>query len=240
MKVEQVETADGVILRSSPTDQEWQRTRLRLILAAVACTLVGAALSALEFQAGVKLLALGLLPAAVGLGWAARLVVTLVRARPTAVVATDHSLRLERVDGSRNEDLDLGGVSSIRIGPDGFSPPWRWLKGPRSGLVVVRLRANGQGLVIPPQLAGHPVVRQLLARMLAASRARGPVNLTGPRALVSELEQLALSAEMPGHGQHIPPITIPAGWYPDPSGVAPLRWWDGRAWADYTRETPPA
>jgi hypothetical protein len=28
------------------------------------------------------------------------------------------------------------------------------------------------------------------------------------------------------------------GWYPDPSGRYPDRWWDGNAWADYTRDKP--
>lgn len=26
----------------------------------------------------------------------------------------------------------------------------------------------------------------------------------------------------------------PAGWYPDPSGTARLRWWDGKGWSDHT------
>ena len=28
-----------------------------------------------------------------------------------------------------------------------------------------------------------------------------------------------------------PPPAVPAGWYPDPYGAAPWRWWDGDAWA---------
>ncbi|MHB1986474.1 MAG: DUF2510 domain-containing protein [Acidimicrobiales bacterium] len=240
MNVEQLDTAEGVVLRSSPTPEEFQRTRVRLMIAAALCLLVGAAVSALEFRAGVQLLAIEAIPFVVGAIWAGRFVRTLIRVRPTAVVATDHSLRLERLDGSRNEDLDLAGISSIRIGPDGFSLPWRWLKGPRSGLVVVRIRSNGHGLAIPPQLAGHPVIQQLLARMLAASRARGPVSVAGPLAAVSELERLAKTAPAPANALDIPPITIPAGWYPDPSGQAPLRWWDGRAWVGYTRDSPPS
>lgn len=239
VNVEQVETPEGVVLRSTPTREEFQRTRVRLVMAAVSSLVVGAAVSALELQAGVKLVIFELIPFLIGAVWAARFIRTFMRARPTAVVATDHSLRLERLDGSRNEELDLAGISSIRIGPDGFSPPWRWLKGPRSGLVVLRLRANGHGLALPPQLAAHPVVQQLLARMLAASRTRGPVSVVGPSATVSELERLAQTAP-PSHESHIPPITIPAGWYPDPSGQAPFRWWDGRAWTDFIRETPPS
>lgn len=239
MKVEQLDTPQGVILRSSPTKEEFTAARRRSMAAAVGCLLVGAGVSGLELQAGVQLLLLELVPFAIGLAWAVRFLRLFFQARPTAVVATDHSLRLERLDGSRQEELDLASISSIRIGPDGFSPPWRWLKGPKSGLVVLRLRGTGAGLAIPPQLADHPVIRQLLARMLAASRLRGPVVLAGPTAAVSELEQLAKTSS-PVSASHVPPITIPAGWYPDPSGQAPLRWWDGRAWADYTRESQPS
>ncbi len=238
MNIEQLETPSGLVLRSSPTKEEFERARRRSIAAAVGCLLVGAGLSAIELQAGVQLLAFEAVPFLVGVAWAARFVRVFMRASPTAVVATDHSLRLERLDGSRQQELDLGSVSSIRIGPDGFSPPWRWLKGPRSGLVVLRLRGSGTGLVIPPQLASHPVIRQLLGRMLAASRSRGPVMLLGPSATVNELEQMARSGPVLAPG-YVPPITIPAGWYPDPSGQAPFRWWDGRAWAGYTRESPP-
>jgi len=28
------------------------------------------------------------------------------------------------------------------------------------------------------------------------------------------------------------PVSAP-GWYPDPSGTGPLRWWDGRQWSDH-------
>lgn len=28
--------------------------------------------------------------------------------------------------------------------------------------------------------------------------------------------------------------TVQPGWYPDPHGAAPLRWWDGAGWTPYT------
>jgi hypothetical protein len=245
MKVEQLDTAEGIVLRSSPTPEEWQRTRVRLVVAAVLCMIVGGAISFAELQAGLQLLLVEVLPAGIGAVWAGRFIRTFVRARPTAVVATDHSLRLERLDGSRQQDLDLSGVGAIRIGPDGFAMPWRWMKGPRDGMVLLRLRSGGQGLAIPPQLAGHPILDRLLARTLVASRARGEVSLFGPRERIDEIERLARDVTAVGSsptddtGRHIPPVTIPAGWYADPAGLAPLRWWDGRAWHDYTRETPP-
>ncbi len=34
--------------------------------------------------------------------------------------------------------------------------------------------------------------------------------------------------------------TVAAGWYPDPWGAAPLRWWDGRAWSWQTTAPGPA
>jgi hypothetical protein len=30
------------------------------------------------------------------------------------------------------------------------------------------------------------------------------------------------------------PAAVPQGWYPDPHGVARLRWWDGAAWTQHT------
>lgn len=233
MGVEQYETADGVVIRLTPTPSEWRRARRRLALAALVCLLAGCGISLGELQSGIQLLFFELLPAAVGALWAARIVTTLARSRPTAVVATDHSLRLERLDGTLAEELDLSGVGSIRIGPNGFSVPWRWLKGPRTGLIVIRMRAGGRGLAIPPPLARHPVVTKLLAHVLVASRSRGPVSLAGPPEVLRELEELTRGVETAD--RDIPPITVPAGWYPDPSGETGRRWWDGRVWTQHTR-----
>ncbi len=33
-------------------------------------------------------------------------------------------------------------------------------------------------------------------------------------------------------------MSAPAGWYPDPSGGAGLRFWDGRTWTNQTQQTP--
>lgn len=35
-------------------------------------------------------------------------------------------------------------------------------------------------------------------------------------------------------------MSSPAGWYPDPSDHAQLRWWDGSAWTSHTHAAPPA
>lgn len=32
-----------------------------------------------------------------------------------------------------------------------------------------------------------------------------------------------------------PTVTAPAGWYPDPHGLATLRWWDGQTWSDHVQ-----
>ena len=33
------------------------------------------------------------------------------------------------------------------------------------------------------------------------------------------------------------PTSVPPGWYPDPHGVAELRWWDGSDWTDHLHNT---
>jgi len=35
-------------------------------------------------------------------------------------------------------------------------------------------------------------------------------------------------------------MSTPAGWYPDPSDQAQLRWWDGSDWTQHTHSAPPA
>jgi hypothetical protein len=42
-------------------------------------------------------------------------------------------------------------------------------------------------------------------------------------------------------GGRPPPLPTP-GWFPDPSGQADERWWDGRGWSDRTRSSagPPS
>jgi len=32
--------------------------------------------------------------------------------------------------------------------------------------------------------------------------------------------------------------TVPAGWYPDPTGSATSRWWDGSAWTEHLQREP--
>ncbi|MGY1636235.1 DUF2510 domain-containing protein [Geodermatophilus sp. SYSU D00742] len=38
-----------------------------------------------------------------------------------------------------------------------------------------------------------------------------------------------------------PPVASgpPAGFYPDPQGLAPYRWWNGQEWTEHTTTTPP-
>jgi hypothetical protein len=235
VQFEQLETPEGIVLRSSPTPEEWRKSRLRLILAASGLVILGAGGTALALATSRQPGLFAVMPLIIGVLCAVPRVHLAQHARPTAVVATDHSLRLERLDGSRFEELDLSLIGSIRIGPNGFPVPWRWMKGSRDGMVLLRKRVSDQSFVIPAPLASHPVTRQLLARILVSSRARGPVSLVGPPDTVREIESLARTSPV-GTGQdHVPPITIPAGWHPDPSGAAPLRWWDGRAWTEHTK-----
>src|SRR5579884_3983124 len=33
--------------------------------------------------------------------------------------------------------------------------------------------------------------------------------------------------------------TPPPGWYPDPSGMPSMRWWDGNSWSELSQPPPP-
>ncbi|NEK59906.1 DUF2510 domain-containing protein [Geodermatophilus sabuli] len=35
------------------------------------------------------------------------------------------------------------------------------------------------------------------------------------------------------------PSGPPPGFYTDPQGLAPMRWWDGYAWTEHTTSAPP-
>lgn len=40
---------------------------------------------------------------------------------------------------------------------------------------------------------------------------------------------------MEQQAQQASPQGPPAGWYPDPQGVAAYRWWDGTSWTNYVQ-----
>jgi hypothetical protein len=50
---------------------------------------------------------------------------------------------------------------------------------------------------------------------------------------VRSRRQAAPSAATPAYAAAAP-TAAPPGWYPDPSGQAPHRWWDGTRWTDHT------
>lgn len=65
------------------------------------------------------------------------------------------------------------------------------------------------------------VVAALLTSVLAAAVAQ---STTGPPAAAAPPPVQAQAAPAPA-----------AGWYPDPTGQARERWWDGSQWSDQTR-----
>jgi len=51
----------------------------------------------------------------------------------------------------------------------------------------------------------------------------------------------AWTAELGGTSvpaESVPPPGVPAGWYPDPSGVPAQRYWDGSVWTHHTAPRP--
>ncbi len=84
-------------------------------------------------------------------------------------------------------------------------------------------------------------VSGLVADLAAIDAARpapapGPTEPPAPAAdAASAIPPASVPAAMPPPPPPPPPqpvaSTVQAGWYPDPWGAAPLRWWDGRAWS---------
>lgn len=57
---------------------------------------------------------------------------------------------------------------------------------------------------------------------------------TGPVQVQAPATQEPTPAPTPAPAEAAP--TVAAGWYPDPSGQARLRYWDGQTWTDQTQE----
>lgn len=91
---------------------------------------------------------------------------------------------------------------------------------PLGGTLVSRIFGAFGGIGL---LLGGPLVGGVLA-LVTALRRRRPGGSAGTAAAAGSATTGAPTA----------PASAPAGWYPDPSGQARTRWWDGSRWTDHT------
>lgn len=131
----------------------------------------------------------------------------------------------------------------------------------RSTKTLVEVRVDGHPVGrMTPRMSGEflPVLGEIGSRtcvvpaMVKGNRLKADLKVHAARS--SELSEEWLAAHA---GEPISPVTSdrnsesaapaaspvaavqsdlpPAGWYPDPQGVAPVRWWDGAAWTSRIR-----
>lgn len=65
------------------------------------------------------------------------------------------------------------------------------------------------------------------------------INAAAVGSVLSAIVFIALTWKVTGRGEVRPlpepiaPATAPAGWFPDPTGAARYRWWDGTTWTEH-------
>ena len=99
-----------------------------------------------------------------------------------------------------------------------------------AGTYVVRTAAAGQ------PLPAQPVAAAAVTHPPAASVEPGPATPSGATAVAAAANAPASGGETPTAPAPAPPTLPPANWYPDPSGQARLRYWDGSRWTDHTAQ----
>lgn len=56
--------------------------------------------------------------------------------------------------------------------------------------------------------------------------------------IAAQAAQAAQAQAMQAQAVPPQPVSVPAGWYADPSGAPCLRWWDGQQWTTATAPQP--
>lgn len=100
-----------------------------------------------------------------------------------------------------------------------------------AGTYVVRASAvgtpvvDGGGIVIATPAAGEGAERDAFGNPIVPGSAAWPTAAASPTGARPASSSPAAAAGAPG--------APAADWYPDPTGAARLRYWDGRAWTDH-------
>jgi hypothetical protein len=101
-------------------------------------------------------------------------------------------------------------------------PEWQWKLAGQEKVLWLLLVILVNFLAIPSLIYWFNIRKKLKIVEEGAARGQfGPGHMT-----YAGWEPIPVPVAKPG--------LAPAGWYPDASGQADLRWWDGARWTDYT------
>ena len=101
-------------------------------------------------------------------------------------------------------------------------PDWQWKVAGQEKILWLLLVILVNFLAIPSLIYWFNIRKKLKAVEEGAARGvYGPGHMT-----YAGWEPVPAPITHPG--------MTPAGWYPDPSGQWPFRWWDGTAWTHHT------
>ena len=143
----------------------------------------------------------------------------------------DELAKTQSTDGSKTNGGDLGWFSLARMVKP-FGDAVKTLKKgeytqepvqTQFGWHIIKLEDTREVTAPPfdqvkPQITNAVIRKKLQAVEVAAAKGQyGPGHIT-----YAGWEPLPV------------PAMAPPGWYPDNSGQAPLRWWDGRQWTPHT------
>jgi Protein of unknown function (DUF2510) len=117
----------------------------------------------------------------------------------------------------------------------------------KAGPYRIQIVGSGQQLIIAPSLLGSfgsaaawlaliGVGGLLVAVglvLLIVGFVRGRKTVVAPVGATPVLSPADPGAPVAAAPAPVPAPATPPGWYPDPHGLARLRWWDGQQWTDH-------